>query len=34
MAGWRGPQHLGSRTGVFLQGVFGQPLLAALLRVF
>ena len=31
-----GPQHLGCRTGVFLQGVFGQPLLAllaALLRV-
>ena len=34
MAGWRGPQHLGSRTEVFLQGVFGQPLLAGLLRVF
>ena len=27
-------QHLDSRTGIFLLGVFGQPLLAALLRVF
>ena len=28
------PQHLGSRTEVFLQGVFGRPLLGAMLRMF
>ena len=28
------PQHLGSRTEVFLQGVFGRPLLEAMLRMF
>ena len=29
-----GSQHLGSRAGICLQGVFGQPLLAAVRRVF
>ena len=29
-----GSQRLGSRAGICLQGVLGQPLLAALLRVF
>ena len=37
MAGWRGRNIWAAergRTGVFLQGVFGQPLLVAMLRAF